>query len=86
MRVGARALDGVAGFVEAPRFYPYMTGRQNLELLADLDGDGARERIDEVLDDRRARATAREPRWAATRTGCASGSGSPPRCCAARDC
>jgi ABC-2 type transport system ATP-binding protein len=50
MRVGARALDGVAGFVEAPRFYPYMTGRRNLELLADLDGDGARGRIDEVLD------------------------------------
>jgi ABC-2 type transport system ATP-binding protein len=47
---GARALDGVAGFVEAPRFYPYMTGRRNLELLAALDGDGARSRIDEALD------------------------------------
>jgi ABC-2 type transport system ATP-binding protein len=50
MREGARALDGVAGFVEAPRFYPYLTGRKNLELLAALDGDGARERIGEVLD------------------------------------
>jgi ABC-2 type transport system ATP-binding protein len=50
MRHGARALDGVAGFVEAPRFYPYLTGRKNLELLAALDGDGARERIGEVLD------------------------------------
>jgi ABC-2 type transport system ATP-binding protein len=49
LREGARALDGVAGFVEAPRFYPYMTGRKNLELLAALDGSGARERIDEVL-------------------------------------
>ena len=38
---GASALDGVAGFVEAPRFYPYMTGRKNLELVAALDGDGA---------------------------------------------
>jgi ABC-2 type transport system ATP-binding protein len=50
MRDGARALDGVAGFVEAPRFYPYLTARKNLELLAALDGGGARERIDEVLD------------------------------------
>jgi len=49
MRDGARALEGVAGFVEAPRFYPYMTGRRNLELLAALDGDDARTRIDEVL-------------------------------------
>jgi ABC-2 type transport system ATP-binding protein len=47
---GARALDGVAGFVEAPRFYPYLSGRRNLELVAALDGDGARERIDEALD------------------------------------
>jgi ABC-2 type transport system ATP-binding protein len=44
------ALEGVAGFVEAPRFYPYMTGRKNLDLLASLDGNGAAERINEVLD------------------------------------
>jgi len=50
MREGARALQGVAGFVEAPRFYPYMTGRKNLELLAALDGDGAPARIGEVLE------------------------------------
>jgi ABC-2 type transport system ATP-binding protein len=50
MRDGARALAGVAGFVEAPRFYPYLSARKNLELLAALDGDGARGRIDEVLD------------------------------------
>jgi len=47
---GVAALDGVAGFVEAPRFYPYLTGRQNLELCAALDGDGAAGRVDEVLD------------------------------------
>jgi ABC-2 type transport system ATP-binding protein len=47
---GARALDGVAGFVEAPRFYPYMTGRKNLELVAALDGGDARERIDDALE------------------------------------
>ncbi|GAC1439652.1 MAG: ABC transporter ATP-binding protein [Solirubrobacteraceae bacterium] len=47
---GARALDGVAGFVESPRFYPYMTGRRNLDLLASFDGDGAATRIDAALD------------------------------------
>jgi ABC-2 type transport system ATP-binding protein len=49
MRRGARALEGVAGFVEAPRFYPYLSGRKNLELLAALDGGGAEQRIEEVL-------------------------------------
>src|ERR1051325_10257393 len=50
LEVGARALDGVAGFVEGPRFYPYLSGRKNLRLLADLDGDIPTARIDEVLD------------------------------------
>jgi len=50
LREGARALQGVAGFVEAPRFYPYLSARKNLELLAALDGEGARERIEEVLE------------------------------------
>jgi ABC-2 type transport system ATP-binding protein len=44
------ALSGVAGFVEAPSFYPYLNGRTNLELLAALDGDGASGRIDEALE------------------------------------
>ena len=35
------ALDGVAGFVEAPHFYNYLTGRKNLELLAAFDGGDA---------------------------------------------
>jgi ABC-2 type transport system ATP-binding protein len=43
------ALEGVAGFVEAPTFYPYMSGRRNLELLAAFDGHGAAERIPEAL-------------------------------------
>jgi ABC-2 type transport system ATP-binding protein len=47
---GVRALEGVAGFVEAPRFYPYLSGRTNLELVAALDGDGAAARIDAALD------------------------------------
>jgi ABC-2 type transport system ATP-binding protein len=43
------ALDGVAGFVETPYFYPYLSGRKNLELLAAFDRDGGQERIDEQL-------------------------------------
>jgi ABC-2 type transport system ATP-binding protein len=37
--VASRA--GVAGFVEEPRFYPYLSAERNLELLARLDGDQA---------------------------------------------
>ena len=44
------ALRGVAGFVEAPTFYPYLSGRRNLELLAAFDGDGAAGRIDSALE------------------------------------
>jgi ABC-2 type transport system ATP-binding protein len=49
-QVSVRALDGVAGFVEAPTFYPYLSGRTNLELYAALDGGEAPSRIDEVLE------------------------------------
>jgi len=47
---GIRVLDGVAGFIESPKFYPYLTGRQNLKGLARLDGGVRRGLIDEVLD------------------------------------
>ena len=47
---GAKALTGVAGFVEAPRFYPYLSGRRNLRLLADYDEPVSSARIDEVLE------------------------------------
>jgi ABC-2 type transport system ATP-binding protein len=47
---GAKALAGVAGFVEGPRFYPYLSGRKNLRLLADYDDGGARSRIEDVLE------------------------------------
>ena len=86
MREGARALEGVAGFVEAPRFYPYLTGRKNLELLAALDGDGAARAHRRGARDRRADARARGTGSAATRTACASGWASRRRCCAARAC
>jgi ABC-2 type transport system ATP-binding protein len=36
--VGNRTLDGVGGFVDGPRFYPYLTGLRSLELLAAYDG------------------------------------------------
>jgi ABC-2 type transport system ATP-binding protein len=49
LQEGVRALDGVAGFVEAPRFYSYLSGRRNLELVAGLDGGDAADRIDEAL-------------------------------------
>ena len=49
-QLSVAALDEVAGFVEEPRFYPYLNGRRNLELCAALDGGDAPGRIDEVLD------------------------------------
>jgi ABC-2 type transport system ATP-binding protein len=49
-QASVKALEGVAGFVEAPRFYPYLTGRRNLELLAAFDGGEAASRIDSALD------------------------------------
>jgi ABC-2 type transport system ATP-binding protein len=50
MRVSGSALarSGAAGFVEEPSFYPYLSARVNLEILAELDG-GTGARIDEVL-------------------------------------
>jgi ABC-2 type transport system ATP-binding protein len=42
-------LEEVAGFVEMPCFYPYLSGRANLEVLAQLDGDDSAGRIDDAL-------------------------------------
>jgi ABC-2 type transport system ATP-binding protein len=41
----ARLPIGVAGFVDAPSFYPYLSGRDNLRLLAHLDGVDAAARV-----------------------------------------
>src|SRR3954468_23285414 len=49
-QAGVAALEGVAGFVEAPRFYPYLSGRRNLELLAAFDGGDAAERMPAALE------------------------------------
>ena len=46
---GAQWLDGVGGFVETPRFYPYLSGRRNLAVLAGLDGGDAATLIDDAL-------------------------------------
>src|SRR4051812_44396475 len=54
-RVGALgkldALQDVAGFVETPRFYGYLSARANLEVLATLDRRGRDGVIDEVLEE-----------------------------------
>jgi ABC-2 type transport system ATP-binding protein len=47
---GVAALEGVAGFVENPTFYPYLSGRRNLHLLADLDKSDHHDRVETVLD------------------------------------
>ncbi len=48
------ALPGVAGFVDAPRFYPYLSAAKNLDLLAALDGRRGRvsttTRVDDLLE------------------------------------
>ena len=86
MREGARALEGVAGFVEAPRFYPYLSARKNLRAARRARRrrrDGADRRGAEIVE-----LSARAPSTAsaATRTACASAWASPPRCCAGRAC
>jgi len=48
-RDGMRTLDDVSGFIESPKFYPYLTGRENLRGMARLDGGAEKGRIDEVL-------------------------------------
>ncbi|MEP9361640.1 ATP-binding cassette domain-containing protein [Nocardioides sp. CN2-186] len=47
---GVGVLDGVGGFIESPRFYPYLTGRQNLEGLALLDGGHPPGLLEELLE------------------------------------
>jgi ABC-2 type transport system ATP-binding protein len=49
-QISVAALEGVAGFVEAPMFYPYLSGLDNLKLCAAFDGGDDRATIDEVLE------------------------------------
>jgi len=46
----AKALAHVGGIVEEPRFYPYLSGRANLEVWAAHYGEGSAGRIDASLD------------------------------------
>jgi ABC-2 type transport system ATP-binding protein len=47
---GPRSLDGVAGFIESPKFLPYLSARKNLQGLIGLDGGARPGRLEEVLD------------------------------------
>src|SRR4051812_42127433 len=49
-QAGPQTLDGVSGFIESPKFYPYLSGRKNLAGLARLDGDVPAGRLEEVLE------------------------------------
>jgi ABC-2 type transport system ATP-binding protein len=44
------ALAHVGGIVEEPRFYPYLSGRENLRIWAAHFGEDSKRRIDGVLD------------------------------------
>jgi ABC-2 type transport system ATP-binding protein len=46
---GRRALERVGGIVEEPRFYPYLSGRRNLQVWASFYGGEAHERVDWAL-------------------------------------
>jgi len=51
---GGAMPDGVAGFVETPAFYPYLSGRRNLTLLARLDnhpGSDRKQRVTHALEE-----------------------------------
>lgn len=45
----SHVVDKVGAIVETPRFYTYLSGRKNLELMANLIGLSSKDRIDEVL-------------------------------------
>src|SRR3954454_22621637 len=49
-QAGIAALEGVAGFVEGPRFYPYLPRRRKPHPLAPSAGRDAAERIPAALD------------------------------------
>ena len=45
-----RAIARVGAIVESPDTYMYMTGRKNLQLMADYYGDITKERIEEIIE------------------------------------
>jgi ABC-2 type transport system ATP-binding protein len=44
-----RALERVGGMVEEPQFYPYLSGRRNLQVWASFHGGDAHDRVDWAL-------------------------------------
>lgn len=44
-----KALQALGAMVEEPKFYENLTGRKNLQVIAELYGDKAKSRVDEVL-------------------------------------
>jgi ABC-2 type transport system ATP-binding protein len=47
---GRKALERVGGIVEEPRFYPYLSGRRNLQVWASFYGGEAHDRVDWALE------------------------------------
>ena len=47
---GRRALCKVGAFVEAPSFYPFLSGRKNLEIFSGLSGGVPRAEMDRVIE------------------------------------
>lgn len=45
-----RALMKVGAFVEAPSFYPYISGRKNLEIFSGISGGVTRAELDRTID------------------------------------
>ena len=82
---GPAWLDGVGGFVETPSFYPYLTGRQNLAILAGLDGGDAASLIDQAIESAELAGPAAR-RCEGTPSGCASGWAWPRPCSGGRGC
>lgn len=55
------ALRLVGGYVESPAFYPYLTGRENLDIFARLSGPVAAGELDAALERVGLRGRDREP-------------------------
>lgn len=46
----SHVVDKVGAIVETPKFYTYLSGRKNLELMANLIGLSSKDRVHEVLE------------------------------------
>jgi ABC-2 type transport system ATP-binding protein len=56
-----QALERVGGIVEEPRFYPYLSGRRNLQVWASFYGGEAHDRVDLALERVNLTARAKSP-------------------------